>query len=165
VEEGFKSSGEYHLSLGNETKLQVRKFKGDVYVDIRKFHDGKPTLKGLSMKPDLFERVFVTWNSRIQEAFKVLKPSCKPSDAVPEGLAGEKVRRDAEGWLVFEVQDYYQVKVYQFKGKPLVDVRNFFKGNPTKKGISLSPETFGKVSEWLEKEDWRAIVQKVQRAM
>lgn len=52
---------EISIKLDNKKKVSIRKFKGETYIDIREYYekDGekKPTKKGISLKPELWEKL------------------------------------------------------------------------------------------------------------
>lgn len=152
--------GEFVLELSDSTKLTLRKFKGQNYVDIRKFLNDKPTFKGISLKPELLETV-LNFKPKIVSALKLVgKVSSK--DPLPAEIQSEKIHVNAEGEIVFEISEYVKLKVYTFKGRLLVDIRNFFKGNPTKKGISVSPEIMETVLNKHSWKEWSQMIAKLK---
>lgn len=140
-------------------KLKVRKFNNNVSVDIRKYYDNgsKPTPKGVSLKPDLFGKL-CNWKNIISEC----------CDLVEGKIAALKERHtfvslttdDKETVAYIELDAYHKVKVYLFKKMLLVDIRSYYSGGPTKKGISVSPETFEKI---VNVSEWKDAVKKLSR--
>ncbi|EZG76508.1 transcriptional coactivator p15 (PC4) [Gregarina niphandrodes] len=63
-----ETEGVWSWSLNEDTKLTVKKFNGKPYVDLRKYWDGKPTKKGVSLPLPLFEKIR-NW-SMFDEALK-----------------------------------------------------------------------------------------------
>ena len=67
---------EITIGLDSKKKVSIRKFKGQIYVDIREYYekDGekKPSKKGISLKPDLWEKL-KSRMSDIDTAIKNLK--------------------------------------------------------------------------------------------
>ena len=126
-------------------------------MDVRKFVGDKPTPKGLCMKPELFSRL-VANRERLMAAIAVVKNG---ETDLPEHIKGSvgDCWRDPEGAIVMELDKYHKCKIYKFKGMLLVDVRQFFKDNPTKKGISMAPEIFDKITSWT---DWESVVNKIK---
>ena len=151
-------NGEYHWDLDEGTKLQVRKWQREVFVDIRKFYNDKPTTKGIALRPELFARL-VALRERILAAIDLVKTAntADLSDEV-KGASGD-CWRDPEGSIVFLLDKNTKAKVYKFKNHLLVDIRSFFKDAPTKKGISLAPALFNKLLDW---SDWQVVVNKVK---
>jgi hypothetical protein len=140
------------------TKVKVRKYQGNVYIDVRKYYDNgsKPTMKGVSFKPDLFTK------------FQNLGPLIKNSIALVEGridslegnaAAAASITRDGSETIVSaELDKYHMIKVSKFKHMTLVDIRNYYNGGPTKKGISMSPEIVESLLNWTE---WKSAMQKL----
>jgi hypothetical protein len=64
---------EITIKLEGKKKVSIRKFKGQIYVDIREYYekDGeeKPSKKGISMKPELWEKL----KSRISDIDSAIK--------------------------------------------------------------------------------------------
>jgi predicted transcriptional regulator len=62
--------------LNSRKKLSVRKYMGKVYIDIREFFekDGQtlPTKKGISLTPDLWEKI-KKYQNEIDEAIENIK--------------------------------------------------------------------------------------------
>ena len=59
------------------------------------------------------------------------------------------INRDKDGNAYFEITEKRRVSLSNFRGKPRVDLREFYNGNdgtllPGKKGISLSLEEYNK---------------------
>ena len=64
---------EITIKLEGKKKVSIRKFKGQIYVDIREYYekDGeeKPSKKWISMKPELWEKL----KSRISDIDSAIK--------------------------------------------------------------------------------------------
>ncbi len=140
------------------TKVKVRKYEGNVYVDVRKYYDNgsKPTMKGMSFKPDLFTK-FQTWAPLIRESVKLVEGRVSALEN-PFAASATIARDGSEITVSAELDKYHMLKIYKFKHMTLVDVRNYFRGGPTKKGISLSPEIVETLLEWKE---WKDAMQKL----
>jgi Transcriptional Coactivator p15 (PC4) len=145
-------------------KLRIHKFKSSTLVDIRKYYDtDKPSLKGISLKLDQFEELF---NKRerifkaISHATKNESEGVKSFTEIPDSIRCESCSRDADGFIQFELKSpYVKLKITQFKGKFYIDIRQYFKGSPTKKGIMLDVEVFRKILGWQE---WSGLAQQIR---
>ncbi len=64
---------EITIGLDSKKRVSIRKFKGQIYVDIREYYekdgDKKPTKKGISLKPELWEKL----KSRVQDIDNAIK--------------------------------------------------------------------------------------------
>ena len=140
------------------TKLKVRKFQGNVYIDVRKYYDNgsKPTLKGMSFKPDLFTK-FQTWAPLIRESVDLVEGRVS-SLANPFSASATIARDGSDITVTAELDKYHMLKIYKFKHMTLIDVRNYYNGGPTKKGIALSPEIVEILLEW---KGWKDVMQKL----
>jgi hypothetical protein len=131
-------------------KIKVKKFNGQIYVDIRKYYDEgtKPTTKGISLKPELFEKM-INFKDLVTEAIELVE---KKRDTLSPryAQAASIIRDDKEVSVSIELDRGHMMKVYKFKQMLLVDVRNFYNGGPTKKGISIQPDIFEKIAHWGE---------------
>jgi hypothetical protein len=139
-------------------KLKVRKFQNNVYIDIRKYYDegSKPTQKGISLKPELFETLR-GWAELIRESLDLVKGKI-PSLTVPQASLVSIMRDGNQTTVTAQLDRGHVVKVYEFKKILLIDIRNYYNGGPTKKGISISPEMFEKLVSW---NNWKTIVDKL----
>ena len=156
--------GEFVLKLqpgakADQAKVKVRQFQGKVYVDIRKYYDNgtKPTPKGVSLKPELFQKL-VELGELISDAQNVVQGRQTSLDNRFVTAQATVVRDGNEVYITAELDAYHVVKIYKFKNMILIDVRNLYKGAPTKKGISLPPDAFAKMVGW---EGWKAAVQQL----
>ena len=141
-------------------KIKVRKFNDNVYIDLRKYYDNgsKPTLKGVSLKPELFTKL-VSLKPIISEAVELVE--MKRDSMSPQYMQQASVMRDDKGVTVsIELDRGHMVKVSMFKKMMLVDIRNYYNGGPTKKGISVDPALFTKVVNWGE---WKAAVDRLSK--
>ena len=140
-------------------KIKVRKYQGNIYVDIRKYYDEgtKPTQKGISLKPDLFEKL-CNWKELIDDAKSLVEG--KSTGLTSRYAQFASITRDGTDVTVSaDLDKGHVVKVYKFKNMLLIDIRNYYNGGPTKKGISLSPEVFDTIINWTE---WKQAVVKLK---
>jgi hypothetical protein len=141
------------------TKIKVKKFSGNIYVDIRKFYDegSKPTPKGISLRPELFEKL-IFLRPVIEQSVDLVE---KTRDSLaPEHAGRASVMRDgSEVKVSIELDKSIQIGVSRFKNMTLIDVRSFYNGAPTKKGVSLKPDMFRAVVEW---DQWKEAVAKLR---
>jgi hypothetical protein len=161
---GTWTDGEYVVPLEPNdkkevAKLKVKKFQGNIYIDIRKYYDEgtKPTQKGISMKPDLFEKLR-GWSGLVRESMDLVTGKIS-SLTVPQASLASIMRDGSETSVTAELDKGHVLKVYQFKKMLLIDIRNYYNGGPTKKGISISPELFEKIVGW---NDWKTVVDKLR---
>jgi hypothetical protein len=146
--------GEYVVDLETDksevAKLKVRVFKGKVYIDIRKYYDNgtKPTPKGVSLSTELFEKLIGS-KEVIEEGIDLVE---KRIGFLSERTASRAsvMRENNEVKVSIELDKSHQVTVSKFKNMTLVDIRSFFNGSPTKKGICLKPEVVRTVTSWKE---------------
>ncbi len=139
-------------------KLKVKKFNGNVYIDIRKYYDNgtKPTTKGVSLRPDLFQKL-VNMKDVIDESIELIEKT--RTSLSPQNAARATVMRDGDQVKVsMELDKSHQVGISKFKAMVLIDVRNFYNGGPTKKGISMKPDVFNTVVNF---DGWKEAVAKL----
>ena len=139
-------------------KVKVRKFQGNIYIDVRKYYENgtKPTTKGVSFKPDLFSK-FQNWAPLVRESVDLVEG--KIDSLTNQFASAASITRDgSEVSVSAELDKYHMLKVYKFKRMTLVDIRNYYNGGPTKKGIALSPEIVHVLLNWKE---WRDAMQKL----
>jgi hypothetical protein len=139
-------------------KVKVRKYNGSVYVDVRKYYDNgsKPTPKGVSLRPDLFSKL-VGMKELVEESVDLVEGKIK-SLSTQNALRASVMREDGSVKVSIELDRGHQIGVSKFKNMILVDVRSFYNGAPTKKGISLKPEQFRTLVDWSE---WKEAVAKL----
>jgi hypothetical protein len=140
-------------------KVKVRQFKNNLYVDIRKFYDNgtKPTAKGISLKPELFEKL-VNLSPVIYESIQLIEKERNSISAEYQHQA--TIMKDGDETTVsMELDKYNVVRVSKFKKMMLIDIRNFYNGGPTKKGISLQPDLYKKIANWSE---WKDALKKLR---
>jgi hypothetical protein len=142
-----------------QAKLKVRKFNGKVSVDIRKYYDNgsKPTPKGVSLKPELFEKL-CAWKEIVDEGCDLVQG--KISALKDQHMFVSITREGTDTNVYFELDAYHKVRVYVFKKMLLVDIRNYYNGGPTKKGISVSHEVF---KSMVALSGWKEAVTKLSR--
>ena len=140
-------------------KIKVKNFNGQVYVDIRKYYDEgtKPTTKGISLKPEIFEKM-INYKDLVSEAIELVEKKRDSLSPRYEQVASI-IRDDKKVSVSIELDRGHMMKVYKFKQMLLVDVRNFYNGGPTKKGISIQPDIFEKISHWGE---WKQAADKLK---
>jgi len=155
--------GEYVIALESGkkeiAKLKIRKFQGNCYIDIRKYYDEgtKPTQKGISMKPDIFEKLHA-WEPLIRESMDLVNGKISSLTTTQASVAS--IMRDgSETTVTAELDRGHVVKIYCFKKMLLIDIRNYYNGGPTKKGISIGPDLFEKIIAW---KDWKGVVEKLK---
>ena len=139
-------------------RLKIRKFNGNVYVDIRKYYDNgtKPTQKGISLRPDMFEKL-ANMKDLVEQSIELVDK--RITSLSPQNAARATVMRDGDDVKVsIELDRGHQIGVSKFKSMMLIDVRNYYNGAPTKKGISLKPELFRMIANL---EDWKEAVRKL----
>lgn len=140
-------------------KLKVRKYNGSVFVDIRKYYDNgtKPTPKGVSLRPELFGKL-VSMGPLLEEAVGLVEKTL--SSFSPQNTGRASITRDGGDVKVSaELDKNYQIGVSRFKNMTLIDIRNYYNGGPTKKGISLKPDLFRAIAEW---DEWKEAVSKLK---
>lgn len=163
TDEGRWEGEEFVMDLEKDkkevAKLKVRKFNGNVYVDVRKYYDDgtKPTTKGISLRPDLFEKL-LTLRPVIEESVELVEKR-REALSPQHALKASTMRENDEVSVSIELDRGHQVRVSKFKQMTLVDIRSFYNGGPTKKGISLAPEIIEKVFTCPE---WKAAVAKLK---
>ncbi|KAF4660308.1 MmpL domain protein [Perkinsus chesapeaki] len=154
---------EFVWRVTDDVKVKAKLWKGMVFMDIRKYYDEgrKPTQKGVFLNVEKYEKV-VLRQEMVTAALKWLDEGGRAKSTVLTGvLRNDSTFIDPDGAVIIEVDKGLKMKVYSFKGMYLVDIRSYFKGNATKKGISLKPDVYFKVAEW---KDWTkavAVVKKV----
>lgn len=113
-------------------------------------------MKGVSFKPDLFTK-FQNWAPLIRESVDIVEG--RTSALTNPFASSASIMRDGSDVSVSaELDKYHMLKVYKFKHMTLVDVRNYYNGGPTKKGIALSPELVDVLLDWKE---WKEAMQKL----
>ncbi len=140
-------------------KLKVRKFNDKVSVDIRKYYDNgsKPTPKGVSLKPELFEKL-CAWGDIVSECCDLVEGKTTCLKEKHSFVSTTTENNEINAYL--ELDAYHKVRVYMFKKLLLVDIRNYYSGGPTKKGISVSPEVFSKI---VNLANWKDAVKKLSK--
>lgn len=163
IAKGVWVEGDFVFDLEKDkkevSKIKVHKFKDNLYIDIRKYYDNgtKPTAKGISLKPELFEKL-KNLSPVIYEAVELIE---KKRDSLSPHFQQKAtvMRDDKEITVSLELDKYNIVRVSKFKKLMLIDIRNFYNGGPTKKGISLAPEIFRKIADWSE---WKEALVKLR---
>lgn len=138
-------------------KMKIRKFNGKVSVDIRKHYDNgtKPTPKGVSLKPELFEKL-TSWKKIISECCDLVQGKIQSIKDKPTFLSTTAEKDDINAYL--DLDQYTKVRVYLFKKMLLIDIRSYYNGGPTKKGISVSHDVFERI---VNVREWREAVKKL----
>ncbi|KAF4729433.1 MmpL domain protein [Perkinsus olseni] len=154
---------EFVWRVTDDVKVKAKLWKSMVFMDIRKYYDEgrKPTQKGVFLNVEKYEKVMAR-QEMVTAALKWLEEGGRAKSSVLTGvLRNDSTFIDPDGAVIMEIDKGLKVKVYSFKGLYLVDIRSYFKGNATKKGISLKPDVYFKVAGW---KDWSkavAVVKKV----
>ncbi|OQS03591.1 hypothetical protein THRCLA_04092 [Thraustotheca clavata] len=141
--------GSIAFDLSAKKQLTVRKWKNAVLVDIREYYDAggvrKPGKKGISLTKEQYKKV-ETLVEDVDAAIIAM------DDGVTGVYLNETLDNDDENSVAFAISPKRRITIRKFKGKMLVDIREFYDSDgsmkPGNKGISLT------------KEQWRVVVDK-----
>ncbi|EER03111.1 conserved hypothetical protein [Perkinsus marinus ATCC 50983] len=154
---------EFVWRVTDDVKVKAKLWKGMVFMDIRKYFDEgrKPTQKGVFLNVEKYEKTMAR-QEMVTAALKWLDEGGRAKSPVLTGvLRNDSTFIDPDGAIIMEIDKGLKLKVYSFKGMYLVDIRSYFKGNATKKGISLKPDVYFKIANWTDWSKAVAVVKKV----